>query len=175
MEVTEFTEVLKLVEYQENIDSSVAQRINPTGQTMTANEIISVYLQEQDCVGFMKAILLVYNLISSPYSEVSAENTDSFLAQIYTAIFKSDSFEEYDASSPEIFEAQATCSNVAAILKKIYELDVPNKEKVSLLPNLDQLDTLTSLDSAHLNQLRSFLQSELSTIQFCIDENQMES
>lgn len=137
MEVAEFTEVLKLVELQENIEprvrnvSSIAepshglfpsalQQVNPNNRPMRVEEVISAYVQEGDCNGFAKALLLVSSLTASPVSPVSQAEARRHVQRVYEHALASDDWAEF-GERPEQFEVQAACSNVASLIHRVHE------------------------------------------------------
>uniref|UniRef100_A0A1I7RQW8 Nuclear pore complex protein Nup133 n=1 Tax=Bursaphelenchus xylophilus TaxID=6326 RepID=A0A1I7RQW8_BURXY len=173
-EIAEFTEVMKIVEHQEAIDSVVLKRINPRNRPMKVKDIIDAYLQEDDCRGFMKALIMVASLRASTISPIERKQSDEFVKHIYKKILASDEWIKLSVD-PVQFEVKAQCSKLATVLHSVFELGIADNEKKALLPNVDDVDKLIELDHHRSDLLKRFLSSEISNVNFCLDKDtQME-
>ncbi|CAD5229053.1 unnamed protein product [Bursaphelenchus okinawaensis] len=174
-ELAEFTDVIKLVELQEAIDPTLLQRINPKNKTMTTQQIIDAYLQEEGCRGYIKALIMVASLQTSALSPIGTKQAEFYVNRIYKHVLEADDWQKYSVDPPQ-FEIKAQCSSLAIVLESVFELNIPKNDKKILLPSLDTLDSVVSLDKHRSQLLKSFLANELSNVAFCLEKgNEMET
>jgi hypothetical protein len=79
-------------------------------------------LEEKSCSGFVKALLIVAHLFSSPVEQISDQEAQKLVCQIYSAIFAMDHWKEFNAHNAEQFKLKADQTAVASVLFRLSEM-----------------------------------------------------
>jgi hypothetical protein len=79
-------------------------------------------LEEKSCSGFVKALLVVAHLFSSPVDQINEQDARKLVRQIYSAIFSVDSWKEFNVHNVEQFKLKADQTAVASVLFRLSEM-----------------------------------------------------